>query len=177
MSLSLILYEFWRKIFLTLYFIKWPSFIVWLGNIQIDIFCFPVCEVINFEINLSFLIKPFFIKVLFIIFKGLSLKQMIQNVLGGWESDFNPFHASFTKWPNTLKQFVGNLPTNCLSVFDHFVGLVLKGLKKLIIKWIVHRLQCGHTKEIGCSNYSTLAMTRAEFGKHENPTVIYSSTL
>ena len=25
-------------------------------------------------------------------------------------------------------QFVGNLPTNCLSVFDHFVGLALKGL-------------------------------------------------
>ena len=28
----------------------------------------------------------------------------------------------------TLKQFIGNLPTNCLSVFDHFVGLALKGL-------------------------------------------------
>ena len=30
----------------------------------------------------------------------------------------------------TLKQLVGNLPTNCLSVFDHFVGLALKGLRK-----------------------------------------------
>ena len=29
---------------------------------------------------------------------------------------------------DTLKQFVGNLPTNCLSVFGHFMGLVLKGL-------------------------------------------------
>ena len=28
----------------------------------------------------------------------------------------------------TLKQFVGNLPTKCLSVFDHFVGLALNGL-------------------------------------------------
>ena len=28
----------------------------------------------------------------------------------------------------TLKQFIGNLPTNCLSVFDHFVGLALEGL-------------------------------------------------
>ena len=39
-------------------------------------------------------------------------------------------HASvkLTKWPNTLKQFVGNLPTNCLSVFGHFMGLALKGL-------------------------------------------------
>ena len=36
---------------------------------------------------------------------------------------FNP-----TKWPNTLKQFVGKLPTNYLSVFDHFVKLALKGL-------------------------------------------------
>ena len=41
---------------------------------------------------------------------------------------FNPFRANFTKWSNTLKQFVGNLPTNCLSVLDHFMGLALKGL-------------------------------------------------
>ena len=26
------------------------------------------------------------------------------------------------------KQFTGKLPTNCLSVFSHFVGLALKGL-------------------------------------------------
>ena len=30
--------------------------------------------------------------------------------------------------PISLKQFVGKLVTNCLSVFDHFVKLVLKGL-------------------------------------------------
>ena len=41
---------------------------------------------------------------------------------------FKPFSANFTKWSNTLKQFVGNLPTNYLSVFDHFVRLALKGL-------------------------------------------------
>ena len=35
----------------------------------------------------------------------------------------NPLSANFTKWSNTLKQFDGNLPTNCLSVFGHFVGL------------------------------------------------------
>ena len=40
----------------------------------------------------------------------------------------NTLSANVTKWSNTLKQFVGNLPTNCLSVFDHFVGLALKGL-------------------------------------------------
>ena len=48
----------------------------------------------------------------------------------------NPLSANPTKWSNTLKQLVGKstqtirrlLPANCLSVFDHFVGLVLKGL-------------------------------------------------
>ena len=40
----------------------------------------------------------------------------------------NPLSANPTKWPNTLKQFVGKLSMNCLSVFGHFVGLVLKGL-------------------------------------------------
>ena len=42
---------------------------------------------------------------------------------------FNPLSAKLTKWPNTLKQFVANLPTNCLSVFDHFVRWALKRLK------------------------------------------------
>ena len=41
----------------------------------------------------------------------------------------NPLSANFTKWPNTLKQFVGKLPANCLSEFGHFVGLAFKGLK------------------------------------------------
>ena len=40
----------------------------------------------------------------------------------------NPLSTNPTKWSNTLKQFVGNLPTNCLSVFDHFVGLAVKWL-------------------------------------------------
>ena len=39
-----------------------------------------------------------------------------------------PLNTNPKKWSNTLKQFVGNLPTNCLSVFDHFVKLALKGL-------------------------------------------------
>ena len=43
---------------------------------------------------------------------------------------FNPLSANTIKWPNTLKQFVGKLPTNCLSVFGHFVNLALKGLIK-----------------------------------------------
>ena len=42
---------------------------------------------------------------------------------------FNILITNPTKWSNTLKQFVGILPTNCLSVFDHFVKLVLQGLR------------------------------------------------
>ena len=48
-----------------------------------------------------------------------------------YEDVLNALSANFTKWSSTLKQFVGKLPTNCLSVFDHFVGLALKGLKRL----------------------------------------------
>ena len=40
-----------------------------------------------------------------------------------------PLSANPTKWSNTLKQFVGKMAANCLSVFNHFVGLALKGLK------------------------------------------------
>ena len=41
----------------------------------------------------------------------------------------NPLSTNPAKWSNTLKQFAGNLPMNCLSVFDHFAGLTLKELR------------------------------------------------
>ena len=41
----------------------------------------------------------------------------------------NPLSANPEKWSNTLKQIVGNSPTICLSVFDHFMNLALKGFK------------------------------------------------
>ena len=43
----------------------------------------------------------------------------------------NPLNANPEKWSNTLKQIVGNLPTICLSMFDHFMNLALKGLRIL----------------------------------------------
>ena len=46
---------------------------------------------------------------------------------------FNPLSAKFIKWSNTLKQIVGKLPTICLSVFDHFSGLALKGFKRYLM--------------------------------------------
>ena len=54
-------YDFSRKMFLILYSIKWPNFIVWfpllltiLGDMCIAIVSFPGCGVINFVINLIF---------------------------------------------------------------------------------------------------------------------------
>ena len=41
----------------------------------------------------------------------------------------NPLSAKYYKMvKHTLTQFVGNLPANCLGVFDHFLGLALKEL-------------------------------------------------
>ena len=48
--------------------------------------------------------------------------------LPNFTSNIIPLSANPIKWSNTLKHFVSNLPTNCLSVFDHFVKLALKGL-------------------------------------------------
>ena len=45
--------------------------------------------------------------------------------------NINPLSDNLTKWSNTLKQFAGNLPTNCSNEFDHFVKLALKGLTQL----------------------------------------------
>ena len=56
--------------------------------------------------------------------KQHSKKEQIQKYIS-----LNPLNTKFTKWSNTLKQSVGKLPTNCLSVFDYFVGLAFKGLR------------------------------------------------
>ena len=52
-------YDLSRKMFLKLYPINWPNFIVWLplllqilGNMFITIVFYPGCDVIKFEINL-----------------------------------------------------------------------------------------------------------------------------
>ena len=58
------------------------------------------------------------------IFFGF-VNLFMKNVKGS-----NPLGTNITKWSNAVKQSVGKLPTNCLSMFDHFVGLALKGLTK-----------------------------------------------
>ena len=67
-SLPHFLHNFWRKIFLLLYSINWPNVIVWLlllceifGNMCIAFVCKQSCDVMNFEINLIFLIRLLFL--------------------------------------------------------------------------------------------------------------------
>ena len=67
-SFSIIFWVYFsRKMFLTLYSIHWPNFIVLLpllleilGDMCIAIVSFLGYDLINFVINLTFLIKPFF---------------------------------------------------------------------------------------------------------------------
>ena len=37
-------------------------------------------------------------------------------------------------------QFVGKLPTNCMSVFDHFVGFALKGFRSVLTHFMSRSL-------------------------------------
>ena len=78
--------------------------------------------------------------------KSITMKDMIQVYSIDIENKFlkclklflNLLNANPTKWSNTLEQFVGNLPTNCLTMFDHFVGLTLKGLIWVCETWVFH---------------------------------------
>ena len=54
--------------------------------------------------------------------KNISLRYLFSLI-------FEPLSANSTKWSNTLKQFVGKLPTICFSAFDYFVGPEIKGLR------------------------------------------------
>ena len=65
-SLAHFVYNFSTKMFLMLHSINWPNLIAWLpllleilGNMCIAILSQPGCDVMDFEINLIFLIQPF----------------------------------------------------------------------------------------------------------------------
>ena len=75
-----------------------------------------------------FLVK--FLKFLRIpLFKNICEQLLLYIML----ERINPLSANPPKWSNTFEQYVGKLPTSCLSVFDHFVGLALKGLSYQLI--------------------------------------------
>ena len=64
----------------------------------------------------------------------LEKKCIVQKGLFENNNKLNLLNANPTKWSNILKQFVGNLLTTCLIVFDHFVELV-KRLARGAIHW------------------------------------------
>ena len=89
------MYGFSRKMFFMLYSLNWPSFIAWLslflkifGNTCITIVCLPGCDVINFEINLIFLIKPFCYKTK----KSCQKRKYLENEKSFWGEIKNIFH-------------------------------------------------------------------------------------
>ena len=81
---------------------------------------------------------------------GNSLSIVANDNLSGFKTLFsnsneiNPLNAKLIKWSNTLKQIVGKLPTICLSVFDHFSGLALKGLKLEALTMEAYKMKNGH---------------------------------
>ena len=116
------MYTISRKTFFMLYAINWPNFIAWLSlvleilcNVCIVIICFPVIDVMNFEIiltsyqvvflhdfldnNLNILrTKGAFkmkYKALFINFKEISLKQIRPTSLEGESLSLSQYKKRF----------------------------------------------------------------------------------
>ena len=72
--------------------------------------------------------RAFFTKQITAKLLTILIKSFIIDIFTSEVFIVNPLSANHTKWSNTLNKFVGKLPTNCLSWFDHFVELELKGL-------------------------------------------------
>ena len=82
-----------------------------------------------------------------------------------------PLSANPTKWSNTLKQSVVNLPTNCLNVFDQFVGLTLRGLKTVL------ELDITDTQLKLDSKFHILCLSRKNFERYQARRAILSLEL
>ena len=57
---------------------------------------------------------------------GLCYRHKINQIALFADRSYQPFKSQFHKMVKHTQKFVGNLPTKCLSAFDHFVGLALK---------------------------------------------------
>ena len=68
--------------------------------------------------SIKFWSYPVFLTISWITLNGqTNFKNLAANA---GQTDFNSLSTNFTNWSNTLNQFVGNFPTNCLKVSDHF---------------------------------------------------------
>ena len=81
-----------------------------------------VNQSVSVKLFLVFKVKAYFVDI---VLPKIQVSQVIPHSKFG---SIIPLSANFAKWSNTLKQFVGKLPTNWLSVFEHFAGLALKRL-------------------------------------------------
>ena len=82
-------------------------------------------EKLNYDANATFQLK---LKMIHFKVRWVFLYNRTWGLGWGRKGDIKSLSTNPTKWSNTLKQL---LRTNCLSVIDHSVGLVLKGLIKL----------------------------------------------
>ena len=101
-------------------FFNWSSFIVWLPSLLeilciciLQLFvCFPGCDVVNFEVNFIFLIKPFFCMTKKSRKKYLENKQLLR-----WNKTH---YSSFLKVFQLPKSFISEsvpLRKNCCNCF------------------------------------------------------------
>ena len=82
-------------------------------------------------------------RIIYILISKYFVKWKISNktskqIFSKMLVNLKPLSANAKKWSKTLKQLVGWQSTNCLSVFDHFVGLVLKEVTNRIKSYFTH---------------------------------------
>ena len=122
---------FWLFVTLIYIFVSFLHYVVTFCHLNLYFFdffllCFDFLSS-KFKLFLIKLFWKFYINVLFYVSGLVKNDPMRASSYLPLQKELNPLSANPTKWWNTLKQFVGKLPT---SVFDHFVKLVLKGLKQ-----------------------------------------------
>ena len=127
-----------KSLWKTSFFVQWSERRIWaellslpcLRGFQLAQASISLSKGYSKEVNQSVSVKLFLVfkvKAYFvdIVLPKIQVSQVIPHSKFG---SIIPLSANFAKWSNTLKQFVGKLPTNWLSVFEHFAGLALKRL-------------------------------------------------
>ena len=96
-------------------------------------------KVVHHAVTLLKPMCPFYKTKAFLIFseviEWVHQPEMGQRIF----SVFNLLSANPTKWSNSRQNC--QQPKNCLSVFDHFVGLALKGLILPKIRHLCHQFK------------------------------------
>ena len=94
----------------------------------------PAFRILNFLMKRTFWWKKF--TYIYRASKKIPVNHHDFRAVYSWKTAMQiclTLKAPIPKNGQTLKQFFGNLSTNCVSVFDHFVKLALKGLKTIIM--------------------------------------------